>query len=143
MALSLLSSSSGLRVWFLGERFSDKTEEKEEDKRRRERKRMLEEQVRNRRIISKKKLLLLRLVSLVLILVSSENNSVSVCLIVMHRSKRRHLLPFLGFLNTNTPPIKAQNVFSILKNEQVSKRRQKPLIFIILSSSHHFQSYRS
>lgn len=117
MALSLLSSSSGRRVWFLGERFSDKTEE--EDKRRRERKRMLEEQVRNKRIISKKKLLLLllpRLLSLVIILVSSENNSVSVCLIVLHRSKRRHLLPFLGFLNTNTPPIKTQNVFLILKN---------------------------
>lgn len=130
MALSLLSSSSGLRVWFLWERFSDKTEEKEEDKRRRERKRMLEEQVRNKRIISKKKLLLfLLLPRLVIILVSSENKSVSVCLIVMHRSKQRHLLPFLGFLNTNTPPIKTPNVFLILKNEQVSKRRQKTLDF--------------
>ena len=46
MALSLLSSSSGRRVWFLGERFSvsvDKTEEEEEeDKIKRERKRKLE-----------------------------------------------------------------------------------------------------
>lgn len=90
-------------------------------------------------IISKKKLLLLpRLLSLV----SSENNSVSVCLIVLHRSKRRHLMPFLGFLNTNSPPIKNPKTFSWYKRiERVHERRQKQMNFIIFSSSHHFQSY--
>lgn len=119
MALSLLSSSRGRRVWFLGERcsvFDDKTEEEEEDKRKRERKRKLEKQGRKEMIISKKKLpFILLLLPRLLSLVSSGNSSVSVCLIVLHRSKRRHLMPFLGFLNTNSPPIKTQRRFLDIK----------------------------